>query len=97
MSLGRRRHFGYMFGWSKNLWGEISTSRRHPLLFISMVELLAKAGLEEGTWTECGRWGARWCLPFYHNGMMGKANGLRASSLLSASASTKHNKPHSDG
>lgn len=81
-----------MVGWSNNL-SEVSTS--HRLLFIRMVELLAKAALEkEGTWTECWRWGGRWCLRFYHDGM-GIAEGLSAS--LSASASTKHNKPHSDG
>lgn len=81
-----------MVGWSRDL-SEISTS--HRLLFIRMVELLAKAALEkEGTWTERWRWGGRWRLRFYLDGM-GKAEGLSAS--LSASASTKHNKSHSDG
>lgn len=92
MALGRRRHFGDMVRWSKDLC-EISMS--HRLLFIRMVELLAKATLEEeGTWTERWRWGGRWCLRFYNDGM-GNAGGLSAS--LPASASTKHNNPHSDG
>lgn len=92
MALGRGRHFGDMIGWSRDLC-EISTS--HRLLFIRMVELLAKAALEEeGTWTERWRWGGRWCLRFDHDGM-GKAEGLSAS--VSRSASTKYKKPHSDG
>lgn len=90
MALGWRRHFGDVIGWSNDLC-ELSTS--HRLLFVRMVELLAKAALEEGTWTERWRWGRRWYLRFCHDGM-GIAEGLSAS--RSASASTKNDKPCSE-
>lgn len=84
-----------MLGCSRDLC-EISTRSvcRHRPLFIGMVELLAKAALEEeGTWAERWRRGGRWYLRFCRDGM-GNAWELNAS--LFASASAQDDKTHSE-
>lgn len=60
-----------------------------------MVEFMAKAILEEGTWAERWGWGGRWYLRFCHDGV-GNAGELNASLSASVSASAEDDKCHSE-